>query len=63
MIKEGQVYKFSGMYGIIRGNEWGQNRIDVLFPKAQHNMLIGDRVEYEEVIKKGRKFAENLKKV
>jgi len=41
----------------------GQNRTDVLFKKVEHNLKLGDRVEYEPVEKNGRKHAENLKKV
>jgi len=63
MIVKGQVYKFIGIHGLIRPDEWGQNRIDVLFKKKEHQLNIGDRVEYEPVEKNGRKFAENLKKV
>jgi len=63
MIVTGQVYKFIGIHGLIRPDEWGQNRTDVLFKKVEHDLKLGDRVEYEPVEKNGRKHAENLKKV
>lgn len=63
MIVTGQVYKFIGIHGLIRPDEWGQNRHDVLFKKKEHKLVLGDRVEYEPVEKHGRKHAENLKKV
>ena len=63
MIATGQVYKFIGPRGLIRPDEWGQNRHDVLFNKIEHRLVLGDRVEYEPVDKNGRKFAEKLKKV
>ena len=63
MIVTGQVYKFIGIHGLIRPDEWGQNRTDVLFRKKEHDLKLGDRVEYESVEKNGRKHAENLKKV
>lgn len=63
MIVQGQVYKFVGIHGLIRPDEWGQNRSDVLFRKKEHKLVIGDRVEYETVEKNGRKHAENLKKI
>ena len=63
MIVTGQVYKFIGIHGLIRPDEWGQNRIDVLFRKREYDLKLGDRVEYEPVEKNGRKHAENLKKI
>ena len=63
MIVSGQVYKFVGIHGLIRPDEWGQNRNDVLFKKKEYKLAIGDRVEYETVERNGRKHAENLKKV
>ena len=63
MIVTGQVYKFIGIYGLIRPDEWGQNRTDVLFKKKEHKLVIGDRVEYEAIDHNGRKHAENLKKI
>ena len=46
MIVTGQVYKFIGIHGLIRPDEWGQNRIDVLFRKREYDLKLGDRVEY-----------------
>ena len=63
MIVQGQVFKFVGIMGLIRPDEMGQNRVDVLFKKREYNLKIGDRVEFEPVLKNGRKHAENLKKV
>ena len=63
MIVTGQVYKFIGIHGLIRPDEWGQNRVAVLLKKKEHKLVIGDRVEYETIEKNGRKHAENLKKI
>ena len=62
MIHKGQVYKFVGLYGLIRPNEWFQTRTDVMFNKKEHNLKLGDIVEYEQIDKSGRRHAVNLKK-
>lgn len=62
MIHSGQVYKFTGLYGHIRPNTWGQTRQDVLFKKQENNLIIGDRVEYEQVEINGRKYAQDIQK-
>ena len=63
MIAKGQVYKFIGIHGLIRPDEWGQNRTDILFKRKEHKLVIGDKVEFEPIEHNGRKYAENLKKI
>ena len=63
MIYKGQVYKFVGLKGVIRPDEFGQTRMDVLFNKHSENLRIGDRVEYEQIEKNNRKYAQNIKKI
>ena len=62
MRHKGQVYKFTGIYGHIRPDDWGQNRQDVLFKKAEETLIIGNRITYEQYDKSGRRFAKNIQK-
>ena len=62
MIFKGQVYKFSGVYGLIRPDDWGQTRQDVLFKKSENTLKIGDRIQYEQEEKNGRRYAKNIQK-
>jgi hypothetical protein len=59
---KGQVYKFTGIYGHIRPDEWRQNRTDVIFKKHENKLKIGDRVTYEQIEINGRRHAKNLQK-
>ena len=59
----GQVYKFIGLKGLIRPDEWGQTRIDVLFNKNEHNFKIGDRVVYTQTDKNGRRHVATIRKL
>jgi len=63
MIYKGQVYKFAGKWGVIRPDAFGQVRVDVLFDKNQHQFVIGERVEYEQIEKNNRKYAEKITKI
>jgi hypothetical protein len=58
----GQVYKFTGIYGHIRPDTWGQTRQDVLFKKSDEQLKIGDKIVYEQFEKNGRRFAKNIQK-
>lgn len=62
--KTGQIYKFIGKTAIIRPDEFGQSRTDVIFDKneTQIDWKIGDRIEYEQLLKNGRRHAVNIKK-
>jgi hypothetical protein len=62
--KTGQIYKFIGNTGLIRPDEFGQSRTDVIFNKTESTELwkIGDRIEYEQVLKGGRRHAVNITK-
>lgn len=63
-IKTGQIYKFVGKTVVIRPDEFGQSRIDVIFDKneSQQTWKIGDRVQYEQLLKNGRRHAVNIRK-
>lgn len=63
-IKTGQIYKFIGKTAIIRPDEFGQSRTDVIFDKNEtgQNWKIGDKIEYEQLLKNGRRHAVNIKK-
>lgn len=63
-IKTGQIYKFVGKTVVIRPDEFGQSRIDVIFDKneSQQTWKIGDRVQYEQLLKNGRRHAVNVQK-
>ena len=63
MKHKGQVYKFVGVKGVIRPDKFGQVRVDVLFDRHKENLVIGDKIEYEQVEKNRRKYAENIKKI
>ena len=63
MKHKGQVYKFVGIKGVIRPDAFGQVRVDVLFDRHKENLRIGDRVEYEQVEKNNRKYAEKIEKI
>lgn len=60
---KGKVYKFTGIYGHIRPDEWNATRRDVLFLKKENILKIGDRVEYEYYEKNGRRYTKNLEKI
>ena len=63
MISTGKVYKFTGLFGIIRPTEWGPSRKDVLFKKAELDLKIGDKVSYEHTEHNGRRYAKNIQKL
>lgn len=63
MEHKGKVYKFTGIYGIIRPDTWGINRRDVLFIKADYDFKIGDRVVYEQYENKGRRYTKTIQKL
>jgi hypothetical protein len=63
MLEKGQVYKFTGIWGHIRPDTWGQTRMDVLFKRNEHKLVLGDHVQYDLAEKNERKYAENLKKI
>lgn len=60
MEEKGKVYKFTGIYGIIRPDTWGVTRRDVLFIKADYNFKIGDRVVYDQYENNGRRYTKNI---
>jgi hypothetical protein len=61
----GQIIKYNKKrkYSIIRPKEWGPELYDVLFETKDFKALIGDVVEYEELLSNGKKYAFNLKKI
>lgn len=64
-IKTGQIYKFIGKTALIRPDEFGQSRMDVIFDKNESTQTwkIGDRIQYEQVQKNGRRHATNVQKL
>lgn len=64
-IRTGQIYKFIGKTALIRPDEFGQSRIDVIFDKneSQQSWKIGDRIQYEQLLKNGRRHAVNIQKL
>lgn len=56
----GQIYKYSGTKAIIRPDEWGSTRRDVILDNKNKEYKIGDRLTYDIVRKNGRSFAENV---
>ena len=60
MEEQGQVYKFTGIYGHIRPDNFGATRRDILFKKNEHKLKLGDRVRFDHEEKNGRRFAKNL---
>jgi hypothetical protein len=61
-MKQGVIYKFTKNLVVIRPDEFGPVRKDVLFDRTKEYRL-GDRVEYEQIEKNGRRYAVNLKKI
>ena len=59
----GQVYKFAGKNAIIRPDEFGQVRIDIVVDNADKSFKIGDRVAYNHYENKGRRYAKEIKKL
>lgn len=62
MEHKGKVYKFTGIYGHVRPNEWDANRRDVLFLKNENQLKIGDQVIYKYYENNGRRYTKNIKK-
>lgn len=63
MEHKGQVYKFTGIYGHIRPDEWDATRRDVLFLKNENKLTYGDKVIYEYYENNGRRYTKNVKKI
>jgi len=57
----GQIFKYTGSKVIIRPDEFFQGRKDVVCENSRHLYNIGDRVEFDIVIKNNRAYAENIK--
>jgi hypothetical protein len=60
MKHKGKVYKFTGIYGHIRPDEWEATRRDVLFLRRENSFKIGDRVIYEYYEKNGRRYTKDI---
>ena len=60
----GQIIKYNKKrkYSIIRPKEWGPELYDVLFETKDFKALIGDVVEYEELLSNGKNMHLILKK-
>jgi hypothetical protein len=61
----GQIIKYNKKrkYSVIRPDKWGRELYDVLFETKDFKALLGDVVEYEEVLSNGKKYALNLRKI
>jgi len=56
----GQIYKHSGTKAIIRPDEWGSNRRDVILDNKEKKYKIGDKLTFDIVRKNNRSYAENV---
>jgi cold shock CspA family protein len=65
MENTGTIIKFSKRkkYGTILPDQWKTLRQDVYFETIDFDFSEGDRVEYTYIEKKGRRFAEEIKKI
>jgi cold shock CspA family protein len=65
MENTGTIIKFSKRkkYGTILPDQWKTLRQDVYFETINFDFNEGDRVEYTYIEKKGRRFAEEIKKI
>jgi hypothetical protein len=63
MKHKGKVYKFTGIYGLIRPDEWDNARRDVLFLKRNFDLKIGDKVTYEYYENNGRRYTKEMQKL
>ena len=60
-MKTGQIFKYSGSNAIVRPDEFGQTRRDIVIKNGRKEYAIGDRIEYYVVEKNGRSFATDIK--
>jgi len=60
-MKTGQIFKYTGSNAIVRPDEFGQIRRDVVIKNGRKEYAIGDRIKYNIEEKKGRSFATDIK--
>lgn len=61
-MKTGQVFKYTGSNAIVRPDEFGQCRKDVVIKNGRKQYAIGDRLTYIVNEKNGRSFAINIER-
>jgi cold shock CspA family protein len=61
-MKQGVIYKFVGLKAVIRPDDFGIVRRDVIFDKTK-DYKHGDRVEFRVETKNGRCHAFDVKKI
>jgi cold shock CspA family protein len=61
----GTIYKYNTnrKFSIIRPDQWKSGLIDVLFETQNFKCKLGDKVEYDQKFEKGKRYAENIKKI
>lgn len=63
MEQTGMIYKMSGNYAIIRPDEFGPTRKDVLLDNTKKEYKIGDKVKFVHEEKSGRRYAKTIQKL
>jgi|DEB0MinimDraft_10_1074344.scaffolds.fasta_scaffold00009_10 cold shock CspA family protein len=61
----GTIYKYNKnrKFSVIRPDNWKTGLIDVLFETITFDAKLGDRVEYDQIQIKSKRYAQNLKKI
>lgn len=61
----GTIYKYNKnrKFSVIRPDNWKTGLIDVLFETITFDAKLGDRVEYDQIQIKNKRYAQNLKKI
>jgi len=61
----GTIYKYNSnrKYSIIRPDQWKTGLIDVLFETKDFKAKLGDKVEYDQKMQNGKRYAQNIKKI
>jgi len=61
----GTIYKYNKVrkFSVIRPKDWKTNLQDVLFTTVSFDCKLGDHVEYDHVLRNGKRYAENLRKI
>jgi hypothetical protein len=61
-MKQGVIYKFVGRKAVVRPDDFGATRKDVIFDTTS-DYKHGDRVEFEYEERNGRRHGLNVKKI
>lgn len=59
-MKTGQIFKYTGSNAIVRPDEFGQIRRDVVIKNGRKEYAIGDKITYNVIEKNGRSFAADI---